>query len=414
MMDIRVEQGCPQCGAVVILQETDRLLTCSFCGTRNYLQGNGPFRYVLPLPYGRPQPADMLLTPYLRFKGTIFLVTSQGIRHRVVDTTQVANPVPGLPPSLGVRPQAMQLRRVERSSENRYLPQTLKASAIVAKASAVSSLTAQAGQDLLHRAYIGENISYIYLPLVSKQEALFDGVTDKHIVDLANMGGRSLRGRAYNDAWQLRFLATLCPHCGAGLDGAGDCQVMGCSNCHSAWSFAPEGLIEVDWRMLPGDLTTEVYLPFWKIATRIPSLGMHSFADFVERTNQPFLPRSEWREQVLSLWVPAVKLRPKIFLQAGRQATLGQWRINPVAGKVVPNLFPVTLPASEARQALKLILAASTASPRLVYPYLPQVQLTDTVIQLVYLPFTDQGHDWVQPDTGIVIGKNILRFGRSM
>ncbi len=413
-MDIRVEQGCPQCGAVVVLKETDRLLTCSYCGTRNYLQGNGPFRYVLPFPDGQPQPADVLLTPYLRFKGTIFLVTSQGISHRVVDTTQAANPVPGLPPSLGVRPQAMQLRRVERRNENRYLPQTLKASAIVAKAAAVSNLTAQAGRDLLHRAYIGENISYIYLPLVSKQDALFDGVTNNHIADLANMAGYSLRGRAYNDAWQLRFLATLCPRCGAGLDGARDCQVMGCSNCHSAWSFGSKGLTEVEWYILPGDLTTEVYLPFWKISTHIPSLEINSFADFVERSNQPFIPRAEWREQVMSFWVPAIKLRPKIFLQAGRQATLGQWRINPIAGKVVPNLFPVTLPASEARQAMKIVLAASTASPRLVYPYLPQTQITDMVNQLVYLPFTDQSHDWVQPETGIVIGKNILRFGRSM
>ena len=48
-MDLQVEQGCPQCGARIVLAETDRLLTCSFCGVRNYLQATGPFRYVLPL-----------------------------------------------------------------------------------------------------------------------------------------------------------------------------------------------------------------------------------------------------------------------------------------------------------------------------------------------------------------------------
>lgn len=116
----------------------------------------------------------------------------------------------------------------------------------------------------------------------------------------------------------------------------------------------------------------------------------------------------------MSFWIPAIKLRPKIFLQAGRQATLGQWLINPVAGRVVQNLFPVTLPASEAKQAVKLMLAAATTSPRLIYPHLPQAQLTEVHLQLVYLPFGDKGHDWVQPDTGIVIGKNILQFGRSM
>ena len=116
----------------------------------------------------------------------------------------------------------------------------------------------------------------------------------------------------------------------------------------------------------------------------------------------------------MSFWIPAIKLRPKIFLQAGRQATLGQWQIKPVAGRVEQNMFPVTLPASEARQAVKVILAAATASPRLIYPHLPQVQLTEVSTQLVYLPCIEKGTDWVQPDTGIVIAKNILRFGRSL
>ena len=116
----------------------------------------------------------------------------------------------------------------------------------------------------------------------------------------------------------------------------------------------------------------------------------------------------------MSLWIPAVKLRPKIFLQAGRQATLSQWLVQPEEGRTTPNLFPVTLPASEARQAVKLMLAAATASPKRIFPYLPQVQLTDVVTQLVYLPCVDKGHDWVQPETGVTIAKNILRFGRSL
>jgi ribosomal protein S27AE len=412
-MDLRVEQGCPQCGASIVLSETDRLLTCTFCGTRNYLESSGPFRYVLPIA-PQFQGAESLLAPYLRFKGTIFLVTDTGIEHRVIDTTQAANPVPGLPPSLGVRPQAMQLRRIGLADESRYLPQTLKASAILEKAAAIGGLTAQAGKDLYHRAYIGENLSSIYLPLVAKQQGLFDGVTDTHLAGCEELAGYSLQGKVFDETWQVRFLPTLCPQCGAGLDGAGDCQVMTCANCQTAWSFGQEGLSGVDWLLHPGDANTALYLPFWKIGAHIPALQIFSFADFVERTNQPFLPRPAWRERNMSFWVPAVKLRPKIFLQAGRQATLGQWLINPVAGRVVPNLFPVTLPASEARQAFKLMLAAATASPRLIYPHLPQVQLTDVSIQLVYLPCIDKGPEWVQPETGIVIVKNILRFGRSL
>ncbi len=410
-MDIQVVQNCPQCGAAVVLPETARLLTCTYCGTKNYLQSSGPFRYTLPM--GEP-PAASLLAPYIRFKGTIFLVTDEGIEHRVIDTTQAANQLPGLPPSLGVRPQAMQLQRIDPKVAARYLPQTLRASGILEKAAAIGHLTARAGKDLHHRAYIGETLSYIYLPLVAKQEALFDGVTDIRLAGSEALSGVPLQGKGYDPDWRVRFLAMLCPQCGAGLEGAGDCQVMTCANCQTAWGFGPEGLTGIDWQLHPGDAATPLYLPFWKIAAHIPVLSIDSFADFVVRTNQPFLPRPGWRERIMSFWIPGIKLRPKIFLQAGRQATLGQWRVSPVEGREVPNLFPVTLPASEARQAVKLILAAATASPRLVFPYLPQLQLTEVTMHLVYLPFIDKGHDWVQPETGVVIGKNILQLGRSL
>ena len=93
---------------------------------------------------------------------------------------------------------------------------------------------------------------------------------------------------------------------------------------------------------------------------------------------------------------------------------MGQWLLKTEPGHVVDHLHPVTLPASEARQAAKLMLAAATASPKKIFPLLPQVRLTETMLQLVYLPCIDQGHDLVQPETNIAIAKNILRFGRSL
>jgi len=412
-MEIQVEQGCPQCGASVEFIETDQVLHCGFCGGRNFLRSDSPFRFVLPMA-GNTSSAGLLLAPYLRFKGTIYLVTNEGIEHRVIDTTQVANPAPGLPPSLGLRPQAMRLIRINPEAGNLYLPQTLKASTILEKAASVGNLTAQVSENLCHRAYIGEHLSYIYLPLVVKSQGVYDGVTDARLLELDQLSGRSVQGKRYDDAWRVQFLATLCPQCGAGLEGAGDCQVMTCATCHTAWALGPEGLTGVDWQVLPGNGETALYLPFWKVSTHIPALNIYSFADFVERSNQPFLPKPQWHDRVLSLWIPAVKLRPKIFLQAGRQVTLGQWLIKPGEGRVRPNLFPVTLPSSEARQAVKLMLAAATASPRRIFPHLPQVRLTEVTLQLIYLPFVDRGHDWVQPETGVAIGKNILRFGRSL
>ncbi len=74
----------------------------------------------------------------------------------------------------------------------------------------------------------------------------------------------------------------------------------------------------------------------------------------------------------------------------------------------------MTLPCNEARQALKVILAASAASPKRIFPYLPGAHVENISSTLVFLPFIDQNHDWVQPQTGTVIAKSVLRFGRSL
>lgn len=412
-MGLRVEQPCPQCGARIVLGETDRVLSCGYCGIKNYLQTNGVERFSLPRAGGGVA-AGLLLAPYLRFKGTIYLVSESAIEHRVIDTTQLAHPLAGLPPSLGLRPQAMHLGRINPEAGNRYLPQTLKAAAILEKAAAVSRLGNRPGVPLLHRAYIGESLSTIYLPLEVRADGLYDRVTDGLLAGPEALAAGPPQGQPFREAWQTRFLAALCPQCGADLQGEGDCRVMLCANCQSAWALGEEGLKDQSWQMVAGNDDISLYLPFWRVSGGIAALDIESFADFVIRSNQPFLPRPAWHEQRMSLWVPAFKLRPKIFLQAGRQATLGQWRLAPMTGRVQPGFYPVTLPASEARQAVKVILAAASASPRRIYPHLPRIQISEAAVDLVYLPFADQGTDWRQPATGVTINKNNLSFGRAM
>ncbi|MCI5207873.1 MAG: hypothetical protein D3910_03590 [Candidatus Electrothrix sp. ATG2] len=79
-----------------------------------------------------------------------------------------------------------------------------------------------------------------------------------------------------------------------------------------------------------------------------------------------------------------------------------------------PNMYPVTLPLSEAKQSLKLILAEPATNKRKVYPYLPSVQPEVLSTSLVFLPFTDRHHDWVQTPGGTVITKSVLHFGRAL
>ncbi len=414
-MDIRVEQPCPQCGGAVTLSASDRLLTCPYCGIKNFLQADGPFRYSLPGNVDAAVQDQLLHAPYLRFKGTVFLVSETGISHRVVDTTQAGFPMPGLPPSLGMRPQAMRLARLSAGNPGRFLRLSVKAPVILEKVARIHALSGKDGSRLYHRAYIGEELSFIYLPLLREDEMLVDVVTGDPLITLAKAASYPLKGSPFNPRWQVKFLATLCPRCGWSLDGEGDCLVLTCSNCDTAWHLGRSGLERIDCRIIPGGLDTAIYLAFWKISAHLPSMKIWSFADFMQQTNQPVVIHNDWRERVMSFWIPAFKLQPRMFLKAGRQATVNQWRFDGDQEMyVLPNQYPVTLPFNEALQAIKVILAASATSPENIFPYLAGAQTENISYSLVYLPFEDRKHDWVQPRTGVVIAKNILRLGRSL
>ncbi|MCI5121651.1 MAG: hypothetical protein D3908_10770 [Candidatus Electrothrix sp. AUS4] len=63
---------------------------------------------------------------------------------------------------------------------------------------------------------------------------------------------------------------------------------------------------------------------------------------------------------------------------------------------------------------LKLILADSATNKRKVYPHLPSIQTKVIATSLVFLPFKDRHHDWVQTPGGTVIAKSVLHFGRAL
>ncbi|MDH4318263.1 MAG: hypothetical protein OEV64_07715 [Desulfobulbaceae bacterium] len=355
-----------------------------------------------------------LYAPYLRFKGNVFIVTEKGVDFRSVDTTQAAHPHSRLPPSLGLRPQAMELERLEYKTKGRYLQPSLKVGQILEKVANITELTDKLGDYMYHRAFIGETLSFIYLPMELKGDVLYDGVNGAKIVDPQNSGQLLRAGLPFNPVWRIDFKATLCPHCGGSLEGESDCLVLHCGNCRKAWEVVDNELREVIWRVAPGDGTTGIYLGFWRITGRLEAMGIDSLADFIEQTVQPMVPKPEWRRQIMSYWIPAFKLSPKRFLHLAKHVTLAQWRIKLSAMRKTPNFYPVTLPASEARQSVKITLAAAASRRRKIYALLPKAELSGIGISLVYLPFSDKGHDWVEQYSKAVVEKNVLHFGRSM
>jgi len=407
-MGFIVEQECPQCGATIELDETDHLLLCPYCNVKNFLFATDYFRFVLP---HKASDKEMIYAPYLRFKGNVFYCQGRTVGHRVVDITHVGLKFRGIPLSLGLRPQAMKMKFLEPGIGGSFLKFSLKAADILAKAGRIPS---SSSGEVFHRAYIGETLSIIYLPLFVEGNRIFDAVLNRPIAKIPEGEDILTPATMKNPRWKLHFIATLCPQCGWNLEGERDSVVLTCSNCQTAWAASKGRFIQVNFRVVPGQEKDAVYLPFWRTSAVTDGIEISSFADFIRITNQPRVVGKEWESEPMSFWSPAFKIRPKVFLHLSRQFTITQKLFQ--GEKEIQNkkLYPVTLPHTEATQAMKMILASSTFNKKDVLPLLPRVSFKILDSTLVYLPFTDTGHEMVQQQMRISINKNTLEFGRRL
>lgn len=408
-MGFTVEQECPQCGAPIELDETDHLIRCPYCEVKNYLFAPNYFRYLLP--HQAPD-KEIIYVPYLRFKGNVYSCKGTNIDHRVVDISHVGLKFTGIPISLGLRPQAMKMQFVTPETAGSFLRFTLKAKDIILRAGNLSSGSKTV--QTLHWAFIGETLSLIYLPTYIENNKLFDAILNRPIRELPEgwKGFGPLMNR--HPRWKLTFIPTLCPQCGWDLDGQRNSVVLTCSNCDTAWEALKGKFTKVKPALLPGRREDSVYLPFWKITASTNGIEINSFADFIRHTNQPRVVGKEWQNEPMSFWSPAFKIRPKTFLKLSRQFTCSQQRFKTEERTPKKNLYPSSLPLSEAKQALKIILANATVTKRNVFPYLRSIQFNVKESLLVYLPFTDSGHDLIQQHMNISINKSILEFGRQL
>lgn len=406
-MGYTVEQECPQCGAPIELEETDHLILCPYCHVKNYLFARDYFRFLLP--HKTPDQA-IIYAPYMRLKGEVYLCKGASIGHSIVDITYQGAVYEQLPISLGLRPQAMKMHFVTPKVSGTFLQCTLSPSDVLATMNKRTSVFSPG--KLFHRAYIGETFSLIYLPLFVHDNKICDAVIKKPLATLPPGEDIFTPAREAKPTWQITFMATICPQCGWDLDGERDSVVLTCSNCDTAWEASEARFTPVAFGAVPGKGEDIRYLPFWKITARDEGLGINSYADFIQITKRPRVQQKGWENRELSFWIPAFKIRPKVFLHLARQMTILQqeWQTN----EHIPpkNLYPVTLPRSEAAQCLKVTLASAVMTKRKFFPLLPDVNFTVTRSHLVYLPFRAMGNDMIEEHLNICVNKNTLKYGR--
>ena len=406
-MAFTIEQECPQCGAPIELDETDHLILCPFCNVRNYLFARDYFRFVLP--HKAPDKA-IIYAPYMRFKGEVYLCKGASINHSIVDITHLSTSYEQLPISLGLRPQAMKMKFVTPDVHGFFLKSSLKPSDVLTIVDKHTSIVSPG--KLFHQAYIGEAFSLIYLPLFVQNNRVYDAVINRPIATLPD--GEDIFSTAGdgNPAWCITFMATLCPQCGWNLDGERDSVVLTCSNCDTAWEASDGTFVQVECGAVPGQGEELRYLPFWKITAQDEEMGINTYADLIRITKRPIVIQTGWKNKELSFWIPAFKIRPKVFLRLIRQMTIFQKEFTMEKELPQKNRYPVTLPQSEAAQGLKVTLASAVMTKRKFFPLLPHVNFTITKSHLVYLPFRAMGHDIIQEHLKISINKNTLKYGR--
>lgn len=415
-MELQISRGCPSCGAPLEMREDDRLTDCAFCDVQSYLVDPGLRRYLLPLAKraGRDETATIYF-PYLRFKGTVFSCQGRQVNHKILDTTCRGLDEPLVPASLGVRPQAMRVGVVDNSCAGRFIRRAETAAAILQRA----ALLAGAGgrreaEPLYHRAFIGETVSCIYLPLAMREDQLYDEVLNRPLGTIADWSVDMNGSVRFQPQWQPAFLATICPQCGAVMSGERDSLVIHCHNCQSSWSEKGGKFVPVPYRVVGGGDGDALYLPFWRIGVETTGIEMRTMADLLAVTNQPVVINSDHRARGLEFWVPAFKVRPTALLKLARSATLSQMKYPDGEKKLTRPLYPVTLPLKEAIQLLKSLVAEMTVRKQELLPQLPQLNVAVRQTSLVFLPFTSTGHDLVQVHSSLAVASSIVHYGRKL
>ena len=404
-----IEHQCPQCGAPAILEETDRLFACQYCRVNSYLIADGFFRYVLPHP--ATDNSEVIFFPYWRFKGMLFFCGPTGIKDRFVDVSHQAISCDYFPVSVGLRSQAMKLRFVTGDTEGRFLRprESFKNFSDNFEQRFGRSLP----KPILHQAHVGETLSLIYSPFYIRDK-LYDAILDEPVSQVLPEDFNIEEFDAEHPQGHIRFVATLCPNCGWNLAGERDALVLSCKNCNSSWYPVGKKLKRLTFAMMPGKGENTVYLPFWRIRPAISGVDLNSYADLIRIANLAMVAKNEWNDVPFRFWIPAFKVRPRIFLRLASHITLSQPNQDLINELPDTRLHPTTLPIEEAIETLMITLA-DFVKPRSTFIDKHQdIKIKAKSFTLVYIPFNEGHHEFIQSDYQLAINKNVMALSTNL
>lgn len=406
----QIEHQCPQCGAPVILEETERLFACPYCKVRLYIASDSILRYYLPPLQLEEQIAYV---PYWRTREIDFTYRASGVTTGVIDRTSLARNSSCFPYSLGVRPQVFKLRFAGRAVEKVLLQPSVELRDGHDEATTPGVLPDRSliPDPVLFRVALREVQSLIFSPVGFQGNALCDAIDGKNLGRRMDEVGSELSSCGGEQA-EVSFIPTLCPNCGADLVGEKESILLFCSNCQQAWRVTGCALQSVSAVFLAGPKGAR-YLPFWCVRPDLEGLEEPLFID-PAKTGGPGRRRVYLDDPGFRFWLPAFKVNASIFLTLAERATVAQLSVNDTAGETADGVYPVTIPAVEAVKLVKVMTALLVGKPEAAHPLFERMTARPDDAQLCFIPFSFTGYEFVQEKTRMSLLPNALKYGRNL
>ena len=348
---------------------------------------------------------QLFYIPYWRFKGMLFACNPGGINDKFIDVSQKAIKADFFPHSVGLRSQALKLRFVTPEAEGTFLKPTESLDTVIETFE--HRFSKKLAKPILHQSHIGETVSLLYSPVYIDSKVV-DAVLDQPLsgqlsddFDIDQFPGGPPQG-------SIKFIPTLCPHCGWDLEGERDTLALLCRNCTSAWYAVGSKLKQLKFGLYPYDGEDVLYLPFWRIRADVEGIQLKSYADLVNVANLPRIAQEAWHHLGFRFWAPAFKVRPRVFLRLSTNMTLAQPQ-----DKLIPEIprarhQPITMPVTEAVESLCINLSSFVKPRTKLSDIIPGLKINAKSFVLVYVPFKEGHHEFIQPDLQFAINKNIL------
>jgi DNA-directed RNA polymerase subunit RPC12/RpoP len=416
----QIDHQCPQCGAPVVLEETERFFSCPYCKVKLLIDMRDGLSYRLGPP-GLDE--DLLYIPYRRSRGIEFTCTTAGVNGSMVDKTTLARAVSSFPRSLGVRPQTLGLRFVSEESKGRFVAPGDPSPDEKLPQDCQTILPGYASQRIPPtvsiRRFLSEAGSMIYAPFRILGEKIYDAISMETVgkVDRDDQGDPIERLPLRPPAGDVGFIPALCPNCGMDLKGDKESVALPCNNCGVLWEPSGPSLSPRPFMTLSPKVSGSFrYLPFWRIRAETSGIETALWVNPAKAANVADRLRpisfAEFR-----FWIPAFTVNPTLFLRVAERASL--W--GPPYSETIPfennegrNIYPVTLPAVHAAQLLPVVLSliVDQREARLFQMVKGTIAAVETI--LVFVPFQKTAAEMYHADMRASILINALKYGRDL